>query len=124
MGTNVYGNPLQPCCMDPVTGWFRDGLCRLDPQDPGQHTVCAVMTAEFLEFSKSRGNDLSTPIPAFGFPGLKEGDKWCLCMSRWVEAYEAGMAPQVDLNATHISVLEYVNLATLEEFALEPKSGE
>lgn len=122
MGTNVLGKPLKPCCFDPMTGWFRDGFCRLDPQDPGQHTVCAVMTDEFLEFSARAGNDLSTPLPEFGFPGLKHGDKWCLCVKRWSEALEAGKAPMVDLEATHISALEYVTLAALKEHATEKGS--
>ena len=116
---NVLGEPLKPCCNDPMTGFFRNGFCQFDQRDPGQHTICIVATDDFLEFSKSRGNDLSTPRPEFEFPGLKAGDKWCLCALRWVEAYEADMAPQVVLNATHHSMLNYVDLETLKEFAYQ-----
>ena len=111
---NVLGEPLQPCSMDPKTGFFRDGCCRTGPDDAGSHTVCAVMTAEFLEFTKRQGNDLSTPRPEYRFPGLKPGDRWCLCVSRWQEASEAGMAPAVVLEATHRKALEVVTLEALK----------
>jgi uncharacterized protein (DUF2237 family) len=98
---NVLGEPLGSCSMDPVTGFFRNGCCETGPEDVGMHTVCAVMTAEFLEFSELVGNDLSTPRPEFGFPGLQPGDRWCLCAPRWKEALDAGVAPPVVLEATH-----------------------
>jgi uncharacterized protein len=116
---NVFGEPLKTCSQQPLTGFYRDGCCNTGPQDHGRHLVCAVMTAEFLAFSKSRGNDLSTPQPQFNFPGLKPGDKWCLCALRWKEAYEAGMAPQVDLEATNEKVLEITEMEMLLEFALK-----
>jgi uncharacterized protein (DUF2237 family) len=116
---NVFGEPLATCSDDPVTGWYRSGCCETDAQDVGSHTVCAVMTAEFLEFSKSRGNDLSTPRPEFGFPGLKPGDRWCLCAARWLEAFEAGRAPRVHLKATHRRALEIVELARLRAHAID-----
>ena len=119
---NVLGGELQPCCLDPVTGYYRDGLCRTGPSDTGRHVICARMTAEFLSFTKSRGNDLSTPIPAYQFPGLQPGDQWCLCALRWREAYEAGVAPPVVLAATHERALQYVSLAALKERALLPFS--
>jgi len=118
---NVYGEPLIPCSTDPMTGWFRNGCCETDGSDTGVHTVCAVMTAEFLEFSKSVGNDLSTPMPQYGFPGLQPGDQWCLCAARWQEALEAGKAPHVRLAATHALTLEFVSLADLERFALDAR---
>lgn len=111
---NVLNTPLEPCSMDPVTGFYRDGCCNTGAGDTGLHTVCAVMTTGFLAFSASRGNDLSTPFPAFGFPGLKAGDRWCVCAARWVEAFEAGVAPPVVLESTHISVLEFVDLEDLK----------
>lgn len=111
---NVLGTPLAPCSQDPVTGFFRDGCCHTGPQDRGMHTVCAVVTEDFLEFSASRGNDLSTPRPEFGFPGLKPGDRWCLCAARWLEACEAGMAPKVDLSATHLTTLDLIELDALK----------
>lgn len=114
MALNVLGGELYDCSIDPVTGWMRDGCCNTDAGDVGVHTVCAVMTEEFLEFSASVGNDLSTPMPEYGFPGLKPGDRWCLCASRWVEALEADMAPQVVLEATHARTLEWATLADLE----------
>lgn len=114
---NVFGETLQPCCTSPLTGYYRDGLCRTDEFDQGKHTVCAIMTAEFLGFSKSRGNDLSTPIPAYQFPGLKPGDKWCLCALRWKEAFDAGMPPLVILEATNEKTLEYVPLNDLIKHA-------
>ena len=116
---NVYGEPLIPCSTDPMTGWFRNGCCETDGSDTGVHTVCAVMTAEFLEFSKSVGNDLSTPMPQYGFPGLQPGDQWCLCAARWREALEAGCAPKVALRATHQRALEYVSLEDLKRHAID-----
>jgi hypothetical protein len=115
---NVLGGPLQPCSFDPNTGFFRDGHCHTCAQDHGSHTVCAVMTAEFLAFSKSRGNDLTTPMPQYEFPGLKPDDHWCLCAGRWLEAYEAGKAPRVDLDATNESALNIVPLEALQENAV------
>lgn len=114
---NVLGTPLKPCSTEPMTGWFRDGCCRGDPADRGLHLICAVMTAEFLRFSKSEGNDLSTPRPEYGFPGLLPGDRWCLCATRWRDAYAAGMAPQVVLEATHLNALGVVSLDQLREYA-------
>lgn len=116
---NVLGDVLQPCCESPATGFYRDGLCRTGPDDLGRHVVCASMTLEFLEFSRARGNDLMTPVPEFGFPGLKPGDCWCLCADRWREAFEAGVAPPVRLTATHESVLEHVRLEDLKPHALD-----
>lgn len=116
---NVHGEPLKPCSLNPLTGFFRNGHCMTGPEDVGRHTVCAEMTAEFLAFSKSRGNDLSTPIPEYAFPGLKPGDRWCLVALRWIEALEAGMAPKVVLEATHQSVLEYVELEVLRKYAID-----
>jgi uncharacterized protein len=115
---NVLGGPLQPCSFDPNTGFFRDGHCHTCAQDHGSHTVCAVITADFLAFSKSRGNDLSTPMPQFEFPGLKAGDHWCLCAGRWLEAYEAGKAPKVNLEATNEAALAIVPLQALQEHSL------
>ena len=114
---NVLGTPLQTCSTDPMTGWFRDGCCKGDPNDRGLHLICAVMTSEFLRFSKSEGNDLSTPRPEYGFPGLKHGDRWCLCATRWRDAYAAGMAPMVVLEATHLNTLGVVSLDQLREYA-------
>ena len=114
---NVLGGELQPCSFEPVTGFFRDGCCNTSPEDTGSHTVCVVMTAEFLAYSKSRGNDLSTPMPQFGFPGLKPGDRWCLCAPRWQEAFLAGRAPKVALLATQEGAIEYAELANLKAFA-------
>ncbi|MGA3172348.1 MAG: DUF2237 domain-containing protein [Chthoniobacteraceae bacterium] len=119
--TNVLGGPLECCCLRPLTGYYRDGYCKTGPGDVGLHTVCIEATDEFLAFSKSRGNDLSTPAPEFEFPGLVAGDKWCLCVSRWVEALKAGRAPRVSLAATHISVLEFVDLEDLKEHALDAR---
>ena len=116
---NVFGEPLPICCEDPMTGFTRSGSCETMDQDHGIHTVCAHMTDEFLAFSKSQGNDLSTPMPEYGFPGLKEGDKWCLCAIRWRQAQEAGVAPLLDLNATNSKTLEYVNREILEEYNIE-----
>lgn len=110
---NVLGEALQLCCNDPKTGFYRDGFCHTGPDDAGVHVVCAHMTDEFLEFTKAQGNDLSTPMPAYGFPGLREGDRWCLCASRWKEALEAGVAPPVVLGATHEKALQIVSLDQL-----------
>ena len=114
---NVLGGELENCSMSPMTGFYRDGCCRTGPGDVGLHTVCAEMTAEFLTFSRLRGNDLSTPQPDFDFPGLEPGDRWCICVERWKEAFAAGKAPPVVLAATHISVLEFVDLEELERHA-------
>ena len=111
---NVLGTDLRTCCESPVTGYYRDGCCNTGPGDFGLHLVCAELTLEFLEFSAARGNDLITPNPLIGFPGLKPGDRWCLCVSRWKEALEAGVPPLVDLHATHISTLEFVELSELQ----------
>ena len=114
---NVLGEPLGSCSMDPVTGFFRNGCCETGPEDVGMHTVCAVMTAEFLEFSSLVGNDLSTPRPEFGFPGLQPGDRWCLCAPRWKEALDAGVAPPIVLEATHEEVLAITSLGVLKDHA-------
>ncbi len=116
---NVLGEPLAPCSTDPVTGFFRDGHCNTCASDYGSHTVCAVMTAEFLAFSKYLGNDLSTPRPEFRFPGLRPGDQWCLCASRFLQAHDEGCAPRVNLAATHARALEIVPLDVLRRHALE-----
>ncbi|MBX3418516.1 MAG: DUF2237 domain-containing protein [Pirellulaceae bacterium] len=116
---NVLGTELQACCFDPVTGFYRDGFCHTGPGDFGMHVVCAEMTEEFLIFSCSRGNDLTTPNPEFQFPGLVAGDCWCLCAQRWQEAYEAGCAPPVFLKSTHISAIEFVSLTALKEYSLD-----
>ncbi len=116
---NVLGTELEECSLDPLTGFYRDGCCNTGAEDLGLHTVCAEMTDEFLAFSKARGNDLSTPNEMYEFPGLKAGDRWCLCVLRWKEAFEANMAPKVVLAATHMSVLEFVNLEDLQRFAVE-----
>jgi len=118
-GRNVFGEPLAVCCMAPMTGFYRTGCCETGPEDLGAHVVCVETTAAFLEFSKARGNDLSTPTPEFGFPGLKPGDRWCLCAARWREALEAGAAPRVVLSATHEAALEHVALADLKRYALD-----
>ena len=116
---NVLGGVLEPCSTSPVTGFYRDGCCNTGREDVGLHTVCAVMTSEFLAFSKASGNDLSTPMPQYGFAGLNAGDQWCLCASRWQEAFEAGSAPQVRLASTHVSALEYCSLADLTAHAID-----
>jgi uncharacterized protein (DUF2237 family) len=116
---NVLGVELQPCSMAPVTGFFRNGCCDTGPADRGMHTVCAVMTAEFLALSKYLGNDLSTPRPEYGFVGLKPGDRWCLCASRFLQAHDEGAAPQVRLSATHVRTLEVVPLDVLQRYALD-----
>ncbi len=116
---NVLGERLEVCSLKPMTGFFRDGCCDTSREDVGSHTVCAVMTAEFLAFSKSRGNDLSTPVPEFGFPGLQPGDRWCLCAPRWQEAFNVGQAPRVALRATHEGALAHCSLADLKRFAID-----
>jgi len=116
---NVLGQPLAPCGLDPVTGFYRDGCCNTGYDDTGIHTVCIRATKKFLEFSKQRGNDLSTPMPQFGFPGLKPGDQWCLCAGRWKEAHDAAMAPPVVLAATHEETLAMVPLAELKRHAID-----
>lgn len=116
---NVFGQPLTACSTDPMTGFYRDGCCQTGPGDVGLHVVCAVMTDEFLQFSKARGNDLTTPVPEYRFPGLNAGDRWCLCASRWKEAFDAGLAPQVVLEATHISALEFASLEELKTYAVD-----
>lgn len=117
MARNVLGGDLEPCCYEPLTGYYRDGYCHTGHGDTGVHTVCAVMTDEFLKFSLEQGNDLSTPRPEHEFPGLKAGDKWCLCASRWKDAYDAGMAPRVILEATHASTLEFASIEELKASA-------
>jgi uncharacterized protein (DUF2237 family) len=116
---NVLGGDLQTCCTSPMTGFYRDGKCNTGAGDMGAHIVCAQVTEEFLTFSKARGNDLSTPVPAFNFPGLKPGDRWCLCALRWKEALDAGVAPPVILSSTHASAVEYVSLNELKANALD-----
>ena len=116
---NVLGGDLESCCTSPMTGYYRDGHCRTDDSDRGSHTVCVRMTEEFLAFSKRTGNDLSTPHPEFGFPGLKPGDKWCVCVSRWEDAFIAGVAPRIVLAATHERALDVVDLDELKAFALD-----
>ena len=116
---NVLGTKLETCSTDPATGYYRDGCCNTGRGDLGVHTVCAIMTADFLEYSQSVGNDLSTPRPDYQFPGLKPGDRWCLCAQRWQEAFNAGKAPQVDLTATHMLTLEFVDLENLKKFAID-----
>jgi uncharacterized protein (DUF2237 family) len=116
---NVYGEPIAECCTRPMTGFYRNGSCDTGPEDVGVHSVCVRVTAEFLEYSRSRGNDLSTPMPAYGFPGLKPGDCWCLCAERWKEALADGMAPPVKLAGTHAKTLEYVPLEALKAYALD-----
>ena len=116
---NVLGERLETCSIRPLSGFYRSGCCETGPEDVGAHVVCAEMTAEFLAFSKSRGNDLSTPVPQIGFPGLQPGDRWCLCAARWKEALGAGMAPRVVLRATHVEALSYVTLAELKRYALD-----
>ncbi len=116
---NVLGGELESCCTAPMTGYFRDGHCRTDDSDQGSHTVCARMTDEFLAFSKNTGNDLSTPHPEFGFPGLKAGDKWCVCVARWEDAFLAGVAPRIVLAATHERALDVVELEELKAHALD-----
>jgi uncharacterized protein (DUF2237 family) len=116
---NVFGEPLQSCSTAPMTGFFRNGCCDTGPEDGGSHTVCIIATDTFLEFSKQRGNDLSTPMPDYGFPGLVAGDRWCLCAPRWQEAFEANRAPKVVLGATHQGALEYCSLSDLKAHAID-----
>ena len=116
---NVFGEALQPCGSEPVTGFFRDNCCNTSDDDIGSHTVCVQVDTAFLEYSRFRGNDLMTPVPEFGFPGLKEGDRWCLCAARWLEALEAGMAPRVFLMRTHQRALQIVPLEKLKQFAVD-----
>ena len=119
---NVLGTNLEPCCLNPVTGFFRDGCCSTSPEDHGVHTVCALITDEFLDYSKAQGNDLSTANPRYGFPGLKAGDTWCLCASRWRDALRDGMAPQVVLASTHQATLKIVSLEELKAHAVVAKA--
>ena len=116
---NVFGLPIESCSDRPLTGFFRDGCCNTSESDLGSHTVCVEATADFLEFSRAKGNDLSTPHPELGFPGLKPGDRWCICAARWLEAYEAGRAPKVRLSSTHRRALEIVPLEYLREHAID-----
>ena len=118
MARNVLGTELIVCSSEPITGFFRNGKCDTWGDDRGMHTVCVQTTERFLEFSKAQGNDLSTPMPEYQFPGLIPGDFWCLCLPRWVEAYQAGMAPKIKLEATHASVLEFIDLQILKTFAV------
>jgi len=120
--TNVLGGKLLPCCSSPMTGFYRDGYCRTGPGDYGLHTVCIEATAEFLAFSRAMGNDLTTPVPQYQFSGLEPGDRWCLCVTRWKEALDAGMAPAVVLSATHISALEFVSLEDLQRHAVKEET--
>ena len=120
---NVVGGELLPCSLEPMTGFYRDGCCGTGPEDVGSHTVCAVMTEEFLEFSRQAGNDLSTPRPEWGFEGLQPGDRWCLCAPRWLEAHEAGMSPEIVLGATHVSALEFVPIELLTARAVAPDAA-
>ena len=116
---NVLGEPLIVCCENPITGFYRNGRCDTGPEDHGVHTVCVRVTSDFLEYSASVGNDLSTPFPEFGFPGLTDGDRWCLCLSRWKQAYDAKVAPQIYLASTHEASLDLVPLEVLIEFAVD-----
>jgi len=118
---NVLGGELKTCSNAPLTGFYRDGCCNTGADDVGVHIVCVQVTEDFLHFSKAVGNDLITPVPMYMFPGLKPGDHWCLCVSRWIEAFNAGVAPPVDLEATHISTLEFVSLDDLKQHALNPE---
>ena len=118
---NVLGGELESCSLDPVTGYYRTGCCENHGDDPGMHVVCVILTDTFLEFSKAAGNDLSTPMPQYGFPGLVDGDQWCLCASRWQEAFEAHCAPKVRLASTHLSALEYSSLADLRAHAVDAR---
>jgi uncharacterized protein (DUF2237 family) len=121
MEKNVFGENLATCSTEPLTGFYRNGCCQTGPEDLGSHTVCAQVTEAFLSFSKSKGNDLTTPIPAYNFAGLKPGDFWCLCVNRWKEAYQAGKAPKVKLEATHENALQVVPMETLLKFACKTK---
>jgi uncharacterized protein (DUF2237 family) len=121
---NVLGGVLQSCSTNPMTGFYRDGYCHTGPNDIGVHVVCAQVTAEFLAFSQERGNDLSTPRPEFHFPGLKPGDRWCLCAERWQEALDAGKAPQIVLASTHVAALEFIDLEDLIAYAIDADKAE
>ena len=116
---NVLGTPLETCSTDPMTGFFRDGYCNTNHLDHGTHVVCAIMTDEFLQFTQSHGNDLSTPRPEYQFPGLKAGDKWCLCVLRWKEAYDAGVAPPIKAKATHEKALDFIDKEILERHVIQ-----
>ena len=116
---NILGTELQSCCTDPITGFFRDGYCRTNQMDIGTHVICAVVTDEFLEFTKSRGNDLSTPRPEYQFPGLTAGDGWCLCAMRWKEAHDAGAAPPLKPESTHEKALEFIDKSSLEKYYIQ-----
>lgn len=116
---NVYEEPLEDCCDNPVTGFFRDGCCNTADEDLGMHTVCVELTDEFLTFSQRMGNDLITPRPEFEFPGLKAGDRWCLCASRWLQAHQAGVAPKVHIRSTHLRTLEIVDIQLLRQYAVD-----
>ena len=116
---NLFGEPLMPCSTDPMTGFFRDGCCNTCNEDAGSHTICVEVSTEFLEYSRFTGNDLSTPHPEFGFPGLVDGDRWCLCADRWLQAFEKGMAPAVFLKNTHIKALEVVPMELLRDCAVK-----
>ena len=119
MAKNVFGGDLISCSTDPMTGFFRTGTCDTCGDDMGMHTVCVEVTAEFLKFSKAAGNDLSTPHPEYRFPGLQPGDRWCICLPRWIEALEAGKAPKIVLEATHMSAIEHISIETLLEYGLD-----
>jgi uncharacterized protein (DUF2237 family) len=119
MAGNVLGTQLKSCCLDPVTGFYRSGTCDTGIEDKGMHIVCARVTQEFLEFALSRGNDLISPVPEYNFPGLQEGDQWCVCLGTVLEAIKAGKAPQIILEATHISALEFVDLEVLQSYAID-----
>jgi uncharacterized protein (DUF2237 family) len=119
---NVLGQPLEPCGFDPVTGFFRDGCCNTGPQDLGLHTVCCIVTEEFLEASEKLGNDLSTPMPHYGFPGLKAGDRWCVCAGRWLQVVQTGVACPIVLEATHEATLDVIPFETLLQYAVIPKT--
>ena len=119
MNKNIFREPIKPCCSDPLTGYFRDGYCRTYKSDYGNHTVCVIVTKEFLEFSKRNGNDLITPQPKYLFPGLKAGDKWCLCAARWLEAFREGCAPRVSLTSPHKAALTIIPLDALKQCALD-----
>ena len=116
---NIFSEEIEDCSCDPMTGFFRNGCCETSDHDAGSHTVCALMNKEFLEFSSSRGNDLINPVPAFNFPGLNPGDRWCLCANRWLEAYEAGVAPPIVAKATNIKALEIIEIEQIKEFAID-----
>lgn len=122
MQTNILGKPLIPCSMDPLTGYFRDGNCRTIEEDFGSHTVCAIVTDEFLEYSKKQGNDLSTPNPHFNFPGLKDGDRWCVCAMRWKEAFDAGVAPKIVADATSMHATKFIPKDILLKFSVKIES--